>query len=95
MGGALTGSNCSYEASLFSNNDGGPPNVGQSIIAFDPAFYSDGYLAHLETAFAEMTRDNDVRIPGDRRNELRRKHEAGGVEVPEELLEKIAGLSEV
>ncbi len=95
MGGALTGSNCSYEASLFSNNDGGPPNVGQSIIAFNPAFYSDGYLAHLETLFADMTTDNDVRIPGDRRNDLRKHHEQHGVDVPQELLDKIATLSQV
>ena len=93
MGGALTGSNCSHEASLFSTNDGGPPNVGQSIIAFNPDFYSEGYLAHLEGMFAEMTNDNEVRIPGARRHELRAKHEAEGVDVPQALLDKIAELS--
>ncbi|PID46730.1 MAG: lactate dehydrogenase [Proteobacteria bacterium] len=93
MGGALTGSNCSYEASMFSTSEGGPPNVGQSIIAFNPDFYSDDYLAHLETMFTAMTEDNDVRIPGARRHSLREKHEAEGVEVPQALLDKIAELS--
>ena len=93
MGGALTGSNCSYEASMFSTNDGGPPNVGQTIIAFNPEFYSDGYLEHLETMFASLTDDNEVRIPGERRQQLRAKHERDGVEVPQALLDKIADLS--
>lgn len=93
MGGVLTGSNCSYEASMFSTNDGGPPNVGQSIIAFNPDFYSDNYLEHLETMFTALTHDNDVRIPGARRHELRTKHEQEGVEVPQALLDKIADLS--
>lgn len=93
MGGALTGSNCSYEAPLFANNEGGPPNVGQSIIAFNPDFFSDNYLAHLETMVAAMTADNEVRIPGDRRHQLRVKHEREGVEVPQALLDKIAELS--
>ncbi|WP_261842781.1 Ldh family oxidoreductase [Aliamphritea ceti] len=95
MGGALTGSNCSYEASMFSTNDGGPPNVGQTIIAFNPEFYSDGYLAHLETMFASLTDDNEVRIPGERRQQLREQHERDGVEVPQALLDKIADLSAV
>ena len=93
MGGVLTGSNCSYEAPLFSNNEDGPPNVGQSIIAFNPDFFSDSYLAHLETMFTAMTEDNEVRIPGERRHSLRKKHEQEGVEVPQVLLDKIAELS--
>ena len=93
LGGALTGSNCSYEASMFSTNDGGPPNVGQTIIAFNPDFYSEGYLQHLETMFTALTDDNEVRIPGERRQSLREQHERDGVEVPQELLDKIAALS--
>lgn len=92
MGGALTGGNCSYEAPLFSNNEDGPPNVGQSIIAFNPDFYSSDYLAHMESMFSAMTEDNEVRIPGERRHSLRAKHEAEGVDVPQALLDKIAAL---
>jgi len=95
MGGVLTGSNCSYEAPLFANNEGGPPNVGQSIIAFNPAYFSDDYLAHLETMFTAMKEDNEVRIPGERRQNLREKHEQEGVEVPQILLDKIAELSAI
>ena len=92
MGGVLTGSNCSYEAPLFSNNEGGVPNVGQSIIAFNPDFYSTAYLENLETMFTEMTHDNEVRIPGARRHELRVKYEQEGIEVPQDLLDRIAAI---
>ncbi|MFT5708107.1 MAG: (2R)-3-sulfolactate dehydrogenase (NADP+) [Oceanospirillaceae bacterium] len=95
LGGALTGSNCSHEASLFSTNDGGPPNVGQTIIAFNPEFYSADYLEHLESMFSALTDDNEVRIPGARRQQLREKHQRDGVEVPQALLDKIADLSRI
>ncbi len=93
MGGVLTGSNCSYEAPLFANNEGGPPNVGQSIIAFNPEFFSSNYIEHLETMFTEMTHDNDVRIPGARRHELREKFEHDGIEVPQDLIDRIKAIS--
>ncbi len=93
MGGALTGSNCSYEAPLFANNEGGPPNVGQSIIAFNPEFFSSNYIEHLESMFTEMTHDNDVRIPGARRHELREKYEKEGIEVPQVLIDRIKAIS--
>ena len=93
LGGVLTGSNCSYEASMFATTEGDPPNVGQTIIAMDPTFFSDGFVTHLETMFGELTTGNEVRVPGERRAELRRLHEKQGVEVPESLLAQIAELS--
>ncbi len=94
LGGVLTGGHCSYEASMFSNNEGGPPNVGQSIIAIDPAFYAPGFVEHLEQMLTAMTDGNDVRVPGERRGALRAHHAAHGVEVPDALLEQIAELSQ-
>jgi (2R)-3-sulfolactate dehydrogenase (NADP+) len=93
LAGVLTGSNCSYEASMFANTEGGPPNVGQTIIAMDPAFFGDGFVPHMETMFNALTEGNDVRIPGARRGAERVKHEAEGVEVPETLLEQIETLA--
>lgn len=93
LAGVLTGSNCSYEASMFATTEGGPPNVGQTIIAMDPAFFGDNFVPHLETMFAALTEGNDVRIPGARRAQARAHHEASGVEVPESLLEQIEALA--
>ncbi|MEZ5478156.1 MAG: Ldh family oxidoreductase [Thiolinea sp.] len=96
LGGLLTGNHCSYEAALFSNNDGGPPNVGQSIIALNPDFFSADYLAHLERMISALTEDgsNAVRLPGERRQQLRARHEREGVEVPQDLLERIEALAQ-
>lgn len=93
LGGVLTGSNCSYEASMFATTEGGPPNVGQTIIALDPEFYSPGFVGHLEQMFEALTDDNDVKIPGERRAELRRKHQLEGIEVPQSLLDQIETLA--
>ena len=81
LAGVLTGSNCSFEASMFANEAGGPPNVGQAIIAMDPAFFSTDYLPHLDAMLTALTQDNDVRIPGERRAGLRATHAELGVEV--------------
>ena len=94
LAGVLTGSNCSYEASMFANTDGGPPNVGQTIIAIDPNFLDGNFTNHLETMFAALTEDNDVRIPGERRAQLRVKHEADGVDVPQSLIDQITELAQ-
>jgi (2R)-3-sulfolactate dehydrogenase (NADP+) len=93
LGGVLTGSNCSYEASMFATTEGGPPNVGQTIIAIDPTFYSDDFVSHLETMCTALTDGNDVRIPGERRAQARAHHTENGVEVPDSLLEQIESLA--
>lgn len=95
LAGVLTGSNCSYEAPMFADEEGGPPNVGQSIIAISPEFVGDNFAAHLAEMLNALTAgdDNAVRLPGDRRAQNRAKHEQYGVEVPQSLLDQIAALS--
>jgi len=93
LGGVLTGSHCSYEASMFATTEGGPPNVGQTIIAMDPAFYSEGFVEHLETMVSAMTDDNDVRVPGERRARLRAQHQLEGIDVPQSLIDQINTLA--
>ncbi len=56
-------------------------------------FFSSNYIEHLETMFTEMTHDNDVRIPGARRHELREKFEHDGIEVPQDLIDRIKAIS--
>ena len=68
MGGGVTGSSFSFEASGFSGNEGGPPDVGQVILAIDPgATPGDGFVDRLEIELAAMTAQPGVRLPGDRR----------------------------
>ncbi len=93
LGGVLTGSHCSYEASMFATTEGGPPNVGQTIIAINPSFYSEGFVEHLEAMVAAMTEGNEVRVPGERRAALRAQYEVEGIEVPQSLINQINELA--
>ncbi|HSM22770.1 MAG TPA: Ldh family oxidoreductase, partial [Rubrivivax sp.] len=47
---------------------------------------NDAYLDRLEVLVAEMLKDEGVRLPGARREALRRQAEAEGIEVAEALL---------
>jgi (2R)-3-sulfolactate dehydrogenase (NADP+) len=78
---------------MFATTEGGPPNVGQTIIAMDPAFYSEGFVEHLEAMVSAMTDDNDVRVPGERRGQLRTQHQVEGVDVPQSLIDQINTLA--
>jgi len=78
---------------VAATTEGGPPNVGQTIIVMDPAFYSEGFIEHLETMVAAMTEGNEVRVPGERRAALRAQYEVEGIEVPQSLIDQINELA--
>jgi (2R)-3-sulfolactate dehydrogenase (NADP+) len=87
MAGGVTGSNFSFEASGFSGNEGGPPDVGQVILAIDPAATAGGgFVDRLEIELAAMTAQPGVRLPGDRRLANRQHAGENGVEVPADLM---------
>ena len=87
MGGGVTGSSFSFEASGFAGNEGGPPDVGQVILAIDPvATTGDSFVGRLEIELAAMTAQPGVRLPGDRRLANRERAERNGVEVPADLM---------
>lgn len=78
----LTGSHFAFEASSFLNTEGPPPGTGQLIIAFNPISFG-GSVKHIEQIFAEAYGDN-VRLPGERRQQNRQRAEAEGLMVQEE-----------
>jgi (2R)-3-sulfolactate dehydrogenase (NADP+) len=91
MGGGVTGSSFSFEASGFAGNEGGPPDVGQVILAIDPAATTgSGFVGRLEIELAAMTAQRGVRLPGDRRLANRQQAQRNGVEVPADLMEILA-----
>jgi (2R)-3-sulfolactate dehydrogenase (NADP+) len=85
---ALIGAQFGFEASSFFEDAGNRPRIGQAFIVIDPGALagSAGYLDRVEVLVAEMLRDDGVRLPGARREELRLRAEAEGIEVPEALL---------
>lgn len=85
---ALIGAQFGFEASSFFEDAGNRPRIGQAFIVIDPGALagSAGYLDRVEVLVGEMLRDDGVRLPGARREELRLRAEAEGIEVLEALL---------
>ena len=85
---AVIGANFGFEASSFFVDEGNRPAIGQAFIVIDPGALAgnDAYLDRLEVLVAEMLKDDGVRLPGARREALRRKAEAEGIEVPDALV---------
>lgn len=85
---ALIGAHFGFEASSFFVDEGNRPGIGQAFIVIDPGALagSSHYLARVEVLVAEMLRDEGVRLPGARREALRRRAEEQGLDVPDTLL---------
>jgi (2R)-3-sulfolactate dehydrogenase (NADP+) len=85
---ALIGANFGYEASSFFVDEGNRPHLGQVFVIVDPAALagSDAYLDRVEVLIAEMLKDDAVRLPGARREALRRRALAEGIDVPDAFL---------
>lgn len=84
LSAGLTGAHWSFEASSLGDDAGGPPQLGQTIIAIraDGLGQSD-HAQRIETMLAAMTAEAGVRIPGDRRHQNRREAQQDGVTVDE------------
>ena len=85
---AVIGANFGFEASSFFVDEGNRPGIGQAFIVIDPGALAgrDGFLSRVEVLVAEMQRDDGVRLPGARRESLRLRSLADGLEVPDALL---------
>lgn len=86
---ALIGAQFGFEASSFFVDEGNRPRIGQAFILIDPGALAglDAYLDRVEVLVAEMLRDDGVRLPGARREALRRQAEVQGLEISDTLLE--------
>ncbi len=89
---AVIGAQFGFEASSFFVDEGNRPRIGQVFIVIDPAALtgSDAYLARIEVLVAEMLKDDGVRLPGARREALRRQAEADGIEVSAAVLASLS-----
>ena len=85
---ALIGANFGFEASSFFVDAGNRPRIGQAFIVIDPGALAGraSFVDRVEVLVAEMLTDDGVRLPGERREALRRRAEAEGVEIGDALL---------
>jgi len=89
LAGALCGPNMSHCAAAFGDNTGGFPGVGQFFIGIDPGAFTDQFALRTEQMFVQMCLQDNVRLPGERRHQHRRKAQTQGVWLSESLYEKL------
>jgi len=85
---AVIGANFGFEASSFFVDEGNRPGIGQAFIVIDPGALAgrEAFLSRVELLVEEMLKDDGVRLPGARREALRRRAEADGLDIPDSLL---------
>ncbi|MEM9343681.1 MAG: Ldh family oxidoreductase [Pseudomonadota bacterium] len=88
LAATLTGAKHSNEATSFFDAEGAPPGVGQFLVAFETG---SGFAERLEELLSEIA-GQGARVPGTRRLEARARVEAEGLEVPQQVLDEVAGL---
>ena len=87
LAAGLTGAHFSHQASSLGDDLGGPPRLGQTLIAIEPG--GSGFAGRIEGLLADMTSEPGVRIPGDRRSANRRLTEAAGVTIDGDLMAQL------
>ena len=92
---SLTGAAIGPEADSFFSEEGNRPRIGQSFIAIDPAGLAGTgkYAERVETIVGTMLADPEVRLPGARRFAAEKSARAGGIEVPDDLMQQIEKLA--
>jgi (2R)-3-sulfolactate dehydrogenase (NADP+) len=92
---ALTGAAFGFEADSFFVDEGRPPRIGQAFLVIDPGALAGRavYLERIETLVTEMLKDEGVRLPGARRDELAAKAAASGLEIGDSLARQLAELA--
>ncbi len=85
---AVIGAQFGFEASSFFVDEGNRPGIGQLFLVIDPGALagSHHFLDRIEVLVAEMQSDAGVRLPGARREALRRRAEAEGLELADALV---------
>ncbi|MGI9026178.1 MAG: Ldh family oxidoreductase [Burkholderiaceae bacterium] len=90
---ALIGSQFGFEASSFFVDAGNRPRIGQVFVVIDPGALAgrENYLDRIEVLIGEMLVDDGVRLPGARREALKKLAEAEGLNLDDALLASLRG----
>lgn len=91
----LTGANFSFEASSFFDDKGGPPGVGQFLIAINPDAFAgrDIFLARMAALSGAFEDNGEARLPGSRRVMLRTHAHRDGVEIEPKTYDALQALA--
>jgi (2R)-3-sulfolactate dehydrogenase (NADP+) len=91
---ALTGAAFSFENDSYFE-PGGKPSIGHAILAIDPDALAgaEAYYARLEVLVEKMLADENVRLPGARRQGLAARARVEGVAISSTLHEELVALA--
>ncbi len=92
--GALAGSQFGWEASGFMDAKGGPPKLGQFLIALDPAHFAGAGFASRMTELVDAIAADGARLPGDRRLACRERAAREGLSIASDLFAQIQALAD-
>ncbi len=88
---SLTGAAFAFEADSFFSAEGNRPHIGHVFLVIDPAALGgmDVYHERIETLLAAMLADEQVRLPGSRRQQLARQASQTGIDVPDAVADQL------
>jgi (2R)-3-sulfolactate dehydrogenase (NADP+) len=93
LAAGLTGSNFAFEASDYFSASGQPPATGQCLIAIDPAAFGGAQALSRFAVLADaIETQSGARVPGARRQEIRRELTTKGIAVDAMLIQEIQSL---
>ena len=88
----LTGARYAHEATSFFDAEGEPPGVGQLLIAIDPEAFGAGATVRFAALADAIGGVEGTRLPGRRRQALRREYGRDGVPVEPDLVGRISAI---
>lgn len=89
LASCLSGAVSSRDASPLYGTAGGPPRTGQCFVAFDTAAFSGVFPQQVAGLVDAIAAQEGARLPGARRQAVRRRTESEGVLVDRALIERI------
>ncbi|KAA2315517.1 Ldh family oxidoreductase [Pseudooceanicola sediminis] len=89
----LTNANYGYETTPFLTSEGGPPATGQTLIAIDAGVFGSHATARFAALAGEIEGMEGARLPGRRRQAIRRQITADGIAVDAALLRTIDAIA--
>lgn len=92
---ALTAARFGFEASSFFSAEGEPPGVGQLLIAIAPMPLSeDAFNERLEILLTAILKQENTRLPGDRRLRVRQTARKNGIVIGEQQYDQLVALGQ-
>jgi len=92
---ALTAAHFGFEASSFFTAEGNPPGVGQLLISIAPLPLSGGAFSdRLEILLTAILKQENTRLPGDRRLRLRQTARKDGIVLAERQYDQLVALGQ-